>query len=130
MKTWPVRFRTERALAMGFKADDDFESVVRDYLETEGIAAGVISFVVPAYNEEKYLPATLASIHAAASALGLSYEIVVANDASTDATAAHRRAARRARGHGREPPDREDAQCRRARGARRPADLRRCRHAA
>jgi nucleoside-diphosphate-sugar epimerase len=39
VKTWPVRFRTERAQKMGFKADDDFESVVRDYLETEGIAA-------------------------------------------------------------------------------------------
>ena len=36
MKTWPVRFRTERALEMGFKADADFESVVRDYLETDG----------------------------------------------------------------------------------------------
>jgi nucleoside-diphosphate-sugar epimerase len=39
VKTWPVRFRTERANAMGFKADADFESVVRDYLSTEGIAA-------------------------------------------------------------------------------------------
>ena len=29
--------RTDRALAMGFKADDGFEPVVRDYLETEGI---------------------------------------------------------------------------------------------
>lgn len=34
VKTWPVRFRTERADAMGFRADDDFESVVRDYIET------------------------------------------------------------------------------------------------
>jgi D-erythronate 2-dehydrogenase len=32
VKTWPVRFRTERANAMGFKADDDFESIVRDHL--------------------------------------------------------------------------------------------------
>src|SRR5687768_6930123 len=37
VKTWPARFRTERALAMGFKADPDFDSVVRDYLATEGI---------------------------------------------------------------------------------------------
>ena len=37
VKTWPVRFRTERAAAMGFKADSDFDSVVRDYLATEGI---------------------------------------------------------------------------------------------
>jgi glycosyltransferase involved in cell wall biosynthesis len=47
----------------------------------------VISFIVPAYNEEKYLAATLQSIHAAAKALGEPYEIVVADDASTDATA-------------------------------------------
>ena len=37
VKTWPVRFRTERALAMGFKADPDFDSVVRDYLTTENV---------------------------------------------------------------------------------------------
>jgi len=37
VKTWPVRFRTERALAMGFKADADFESAVRDYLQTESV---------------------------------------------------------------------------------------------
>ena len=48
----------------------------------------MLSFVVPAYNEEKYLGATLASIHEAARATGEPYEIVVADDASTDATAA------------------------------------------
>jgi D-erythronate 2-dehydrogenase len=37
VKTWPVRFRTDRALAMGFKADEAFEPVVRDYLESEGL---------------------------------------------------------------------------------------------
>ena len=37
VKTWPVRFRTERALAMGFKPDSDFDSVVRDYLSTENV---------------------------------------------------------------------------------------------
>jgi nucleoside-diphosphate-sugar epimerase len=37
VKTWPVRFRTERALAMGFKADGDFESVVRDYMKSENL---------------------------------------------------------------------------------------------
>lgn len=47
----------------------------------------MISFVVPAYNEEKYLAPTLAAIHAAARAVGEPYEIVVANDASTDNTA-------------------------------------------
>jgi len=47
----------------------------------------VISFVVPAYNEEKYLAPTLEAIHGAARASGEDYEIVVADDASTDATA-------------------------------------------
>lgn len=32
--TWPIRFRTENALSMGFKADSDFESIVRDHIET------------------------------------------------------------------------------------------------
>ena len=31
VKTWPVRFTTERANAMGFKADDSFDDVVRDF---------------------------------------------------------------------------------------------------
>jgi glycosyltransferase involved in cell wall biosynthesis len=47
----------------------------------------LISFVVPAYNEEKCLAATLASIHEAARQCGAEYEIVVADDASTDNTA-------------------------------------------
>src|SRR6185312_5816323 len=48
----------------------------------------LISFVVPAHNEEKELAAALASIHAAAREAGEPYEVVVANDSSTDATAA------------------------------------------
>jgi nucleoside-diphosphate-sugar epimerase len=32
VRTWPVRFRTPRALDMGFKADADIESVIRDYM--------------------------------------------------------------------------------------------------
>ena len=48
----------------------------------------MISFVVPAYNEERCLPVALAAIHEAARAIGAEYEIVVADDASTDATAA------------------------------------------
>ncbi len=47
----------------------------------------MISFVVPAYNEANYLAPALQSIHAAAKEVGEPYEIVVANDASTDATA-------------------------------------------
>ncbi len=37
VRTWPVRFRTERALAMGFEADTDIESVIRDYIRDENI---------------------------------------------------------------------------------------------
>jgi nucleoside-diphosphate-sugar epimerase len=39
VRTWPVRFRTERALAMGFRADADFESIVRDHVESERLGA-------------------------------------------------------------------------------------------
>jgi D-erythronate 2-dehydrogenase len=39
VETWPVRFRTERALAMGFRADGDFESIVRDHVESERLGA-------------------------------------------------------------------------------------------
>ena len=31
VKTWPVRFTTERANAMGFKADDSFDDAVREF---------------------------------------------------------------------------------------------------
>jgi glycosyltransferase involved in cell wall biosynthesis len=46
----------------------------------------MISFIVPAYNEETELPSTLAAIHAAASAVSQPFEIIVVDDASTDAT--------------------------------------------
>jgi glycosyltransferase involved in cell wall biosynthesis len=45
----------------------------------------MLSFIVPAHNEEFELPATMASIHDAAK--DRQYEIIVADDASTDATA-------------------------------------------
>lgn len=48
----------------------------------------MLSFIVPAYNEELELPSTLVAIHAAASASSESYEVIVVNDASTDTTAA------------------------------------------
>jgi glycosyltransferase involved in cell wall biosynthesis len=47
----------------------------------------MISFIVPAHNEEACLGPTLQAIHESARAVGLTYEIIVANDASTDATA-------------------------------------------
>ena len=47
----------------------------------------MLSFIVPAYNEELELPRALAAIRAAAEASTLPYEIIVVDDASTDATA-------------------------------------------
>jgi glycosyltransferase involved in cell wall biosynthesis len=55
-----------------------------------------ISVIVPAFNEEKLLGASLAEIHAAAAALrarGWDYELVVCDNNSTDRTAAIARAA-------------------------------------
>jgi nucleoside-diphosphate-sugar epimerase len=37
VRTWPVNFRTPRALGMGFKADPDVDAVIRDYIADEGI---------------------------------------------------------------------------------------------
>jgi glycosyltransferase involved in cell wall biosynthesis len=47
----------------------------------------MISFIVPAHNEQSCLGRTLPAIHEAARSTGLPYEIIVVNDASTDATA-------------------------------------------
>ena len=46
----------------------------------------MISFIIPAYNEEVELAGTLAAIHDAASGVSGPYEIIVVDDASTDAT--------------------------------------------
>lgn len=48
----------------------------------------MISFIVPAYNEERLIGSTLASLNAAGRAIGEPYEVIVADDASTDRTAA------------------------------------------
>ena len=45
-----------------------------------------LSFVVPAYNEETYLPACLESIRLQTQELGDDVEIIVVNNASTDRT--------------------------------------------
>jgi len=47
----------------------------------------VISFIVPAHNEEACLNGTLRAIHESARAVGRRYEIIVVDDASTDSTA-------------------------------------------
>jgi glycosyltransferase involved in cell wall biosynthesis len=46
-----------------------------------------ISFVIPAHNEERLLGRTLEAIDRAARALGEAFEVIVADDASTDRTA-------------------------------------------
>jgi glycosyltransferase involved in cell wall biosynthesis len=47
----------------------------------------MISFIVPAYNEEALLERTLQSIQAAGRSLGKPYQVIVIDDASTDRTA-------------------------------------------
>ena len=47
-----------------------------------------VSVVVPAYNEEAGIAATLGSLHATFDGLGVAHEILVVDNASTDATAA------------------------------------------
>lgn len=37
VQTWPTRFRTPRAQALGFTADRDIETVIRDYIADEAI---------------------------------------------------------------------------------------------
>jgi glycosyltransferase involved in cell wall biosynthesis len=48
----------------------------------------MVSFVIPAYNEEALLGRTLAALNDAAEAAGEPYEVVVVDDASTDRTVA------------------------------------------
>lgn len=47
----------------------------------------MISFVVPAYNEERLLGRTLEAIHSSARVLGQPFEVIVVDDGSTDGTA-------------------------------------------
>ena len=37
VRTWPVQFRTPRALQMGFRADADVETIIRNYIADENI---------------------------------------------------------------------------------------------
>ena len=48
----------------------------------------MLSFIVPAHDEAELIGATLDALHTAARTLQLDYEIIVVDDASTDATAA------------------------------------------
>jgi len=38
VKTWPARLKTPRALEMGFRADPDIDTVIRDYIADEKIS--------------------------------------------------------------------------------------------
>jgi len=40
VRTWPVNFRTPRALQMGFHADADVEAIIRNYIADENIRVG------------------------------------------------------------------------------------------
>ena len=71
---------------------DTFSPPRDDYIALDEQAraqliGAMLSFIVPAYNEELELPSTLSAIHAAAAANEERYEIIVVDDASTDATA-------------------------------------------
>ncbi len=56
----------------------------------------LVSFAIPAHNEERLIGSTVAAIHRAAEELGIEHEVIVASDASTDGTAdAARRAGAR-----------------------------------
>jgi cellulose synthase/poly-beta-1,6-N-acetylglucosamine synthase-like glycosyltransferase len=46
----------------------------------------VISFIVPAYNEERLLGSTLEALHAAARAVAEPYELILVDDGSVDGT--------------------------------------------
>ncbi|MEE9130487.1 MAG: glycosyltransferase [Phycisphaerales bacterium] len=46
----------------------------------------MLSFIIPAYNEETLIEATVKQLQVSVEALGRDYEIIVVNDASTDRT--------------------------------------------
>ena len=48
----------------------------------------MISFVIPAYNEELFLGRTLGALNDAAQSVGQPFEVLVVDDSSTDHTAA------------------------------------------
>ena len=54
---------------------------------SDGASVQRVSFVLPAWNEELLLPGALDAIRRAADQIGLSHQIIVADDASTDRTA-------------------------------------------
>jgi glycosyltransferase involved in cell wall biosynthesis len=57
-------------------------------LSASSVKSAVLSFVVPAHDEEALIGLTLRAIRSAAEAVGQSYEVIVVDDASTDRTSA------------------------------------------
>ena len=55
--------------------------------------AKIISFIIPAYNEERLIASTLKALDSAAQALHEADELIVVDDASTDQTAVVARSA-------------------------------------
>lgn len=67
--------------AIGIVGKDEVETIERDSLMKPAF-----SIVIPAYNEEAYLPETIAAIRRAERELGQPVEIIVADNMSTDGT--------------------------------------------
>src|SRR5688572_14950484 len=68
---WPVR-------GVGFSTSPEVVSKTANEVSCKR----VVSFIVPAHNEEKYLAGTLCALHATAGeVLGEPYEVIVVNDA-------------------------------------------------
>src|SRR5207247_1868197 len=79
------RARPERS-TIGLSPEDGLKNAASTSCR-HSISAQMISFIVPAYNEELELSSTLAAICASASGAAQPHEIIVVDDASTDATA-------------------------------------------
>ena len=79
-----------RAPANGRQAMPSRCETLRKFLPAEpgDVEAPKLSFVVPAHNEEHELPETLRAIRAPPEDAKETYELIVVDDASTDATAA------------------------------------------
>ena len=76
--------------ASGWTEGGDFaRETLAAFLEKEALGPPpLLSFVVPAHNEEHELAESLRALRAAADASGKIYEVIVVDDDSTDATAA------------------------------------------
>src|SRR5438094_8484603 len=80
------RARPERS-TIGLSPENGLKNAAAGTGCRHSISAQMISFIVPAYNEELELSSTLAAIRASASGAAQPHEIIVVDDASTDATA-------------------------------------------